>query len=67
MYTEYNFKSKKEFKETVKAGRCVRLYAPGLGQPKENGVEYVEGPHYPQPHTWYAEALVIDGIVVKVK
>jgi hypothetical protein len=27
----------------------------------------LEGPHYPQPHRWYAEATVRDGVIVKVK
>ena len=67
MYTDRNFHTKKELKEAVAQGNQVRLYAPGLGQPKENGIEYVEGPHYPQPHTWYAEVEVKDSVVVKVK
>lgn len=67
MYTEKNFKTKKEFKEAVAGGEKVRLYAPGLGTPKENGTEYVEGPHYPKPHTWYAQVEMKDGVVVKVK
>jgi hypothetical protein len=45
----------------------VTLYAPGLGKPNDNGRETVEGPHYPEPHRWYAQVEVIDGIVVKVK
>jgi hypothetical protein len=45
----------------------VTLWAPGLGEPKANGTEYVEGPHYPKPHTWYAQVEVKDGIVVGVK
>ena len=67
MYTVKNFKTKKELKEAVANGDQVELFAPGLGQPKINGVEYVEGPHYPKPHTWYAEVLMKDGLVVKVK
>lgn len=67
MYTEINFKTKKEFKEAVAQGKQIRLYAPGLGSPKQNGTEYVEGPHYPKPHTWYAEVTMQNGIVVKVK
>ena len=67
MYTETNFKTKKAFKEAVAAGVKVRLFAPGLGTPKADGVEYVEGPHYPKPHTWYAEVTMKDGIVVRVK
>jgi hypothetical protein len=78
MYTTRNFKTKKELKEAVAAhGACcafdrecdkaVRLFAPGLGTLKTNGTEYVEGPHYPAPHRWYAQVEVKDGIVVKVK
>jgi len=67
MYTEINFKTKKEFKEAVKAGKEIRLFAPGLGSPKENGIEYVEAPHYPEPHKWYAEVEVKNFIVVNVK
>lgn len=66
MYTEFNFKTKKELKAAVANGQEVRLYAPGLGTPKMNGVEYVEGPHYPRPHTWYARVEMKDGKVVKV-
>ncbi|MFA6270666.1 MAG: hypothetical protein WC657_05685 [Candidatus Paceibacterota bacterium] len=67
MYTTRNFKNKKALKDAVKAGEQVRLYSPGFGSPKENGVEFVEGPHYPEPHKWYAEVTVKDGIVVAVK
>lgn len=67
MYTNKNFKTKKALKDAVKAGEEVTLFAPGLGQPKDNGTEFVEGPHYPQPHTWYAQVEMKDGIVVKVK
>lgn len=67
MYAERDFKTKKEFKEAVARGDKIRLYAPGLGTPKVNGVDYVEGPHYPRSHTWYAEATMKDGYVVKVR
>jgi hypothetical protein len=67
MYTVKNFKTKKELKEAVASGEKVTLYAPGLGTPKDNGKEYVEGPHYPKPYTWYAEVDMKDGVVVKVK
>lgn len=65
MYTDYNFKTKKDLKDAVKAGRHVTLYAPGLGQPKENGREFVEGPH--GVHKWYAQVEMKDGVVVSVK
>ena len=67
MHTEINFKTKKLLKEAVASGAAVRLFAPGLGTPKLNGTEYVEGPHYPKPHTWYAEVTMKDGCVVGVK
>ena len=65
MYTQTNFKTKKALKEAVATGAKVRLYAPGVGVPKENGTEYVEGPH--GVHTWYAQVEMKDGVVVKVK
>lgn len=67
MYTTKNFKSKKALKEAVKNGERVTLYASGVGSPKENGTEHVEGPHYPEPHKWYATVTVKDGVVISVK
>lgn len=67
MYTVQNFKTKKALKEAVAKGERVRLYAPGLGTPKQNGTEFVEGPHYPAPHSWYASVTMKDGLVVGVK
>lgn len=47
----------------------VRCYQPGLGPDLSDytGTVYLEGPHYPKPHTWYAQAELKNGIVVKVK
>jgi hypothetical protein len=48
----------------------VTYYQPndmGFSPLPMNGLIYLEGPHYPKPHTWYAEATVKDGIVVKVR
>jgi len=67
MYTNPNFETKKALKEAVKAGKTVTVFAPGLGAPAESGTEFVEGPHYPKPHTWYAQVEMKDGKVVKVK
>ena len=66
MYTEINFKSKKELKEAVLSGKEVRLFAPQFGKPKDNGTETVCGPHYPLPHKWYAEVIMVNGLVKKV-
>ena len=67
MYSKINFKTKKEFKEAIKSGQKVGLFAPGLGVPRENGTEFVEGPHYPKPHSWYAEVTMLNGLVTRVK
>lgn len=67
MYTHTNFKTKKALKEAVANGQKVTIYAPGLGEPKMDGVEFLEGPHYPEPHKWYAEVVMKDGFVTKVK
>lgn len=66
MYTSPHFKTKKALKDAVAAGKEVTLFAPGLGSPKTDGIEYVEGPNF-QPHTWYAQCTMKDGKVVKVK
>jgi hypothetical protein len=65
-YVSPNFKSKKELKEAVKAGKLVSAYSPGPFPPKRNGREGIEGPHYPEPHRWYAEVEVENGYVKKV-
>lgn len=67
MYTDINFKSKKALKEAVAKGDMVTIHAPGLGTPKVNGMDFVEGPWYPKPHRWYAEVILKYGIVVRVK
>ena len=70
-YTDKNFKTKKQLKEAVARGEPVRVYQlnsdlTGSSVPL-NGKVYLEGPHYPAPHTWYAEAILEGGKVVKVR
>lgn len=67
MYSSKNFKTKKALKEAVASGDKITVFAPGLGTPKTNGTEFLEGPHYPAPHTWYAQVEMKDGIIIKVK
>jgi hypothetical protein len=69
MYTSVNFKSKKQLKEAVAAGRQVTVFQPGPfgGNEPSNGRVALEGPHYPQAHTWYADCDLKNGIVVKVR
>lgn len=66
-YTDTNFKTKKALKEAVKAGKSVGVYQPGMGTIPENGTVYLEGPHYPAPHTWYAQGTMANGVLVSVK
>ena len=67
MYTDTNFKTKKALKEAVAAGKEVTVYQPGLGTvPMGMADVSVEGPHYPQPHTWYARVRIDNGQIVKV-
>ena len=69
MYTTINFKTKKALKEAVANGQAVRVYQPGPfgGNEPSNGTVCVEGPHYPEPHRWYAECTLENGIIVKVR
>ena len=69
MYTVKNFRTKKALKEAVKNLETVNVMEPGqFGNPgPENGKVYLEGPHYPEPHRWYAQATVKNGCVITVK
>jgi len=67
MYVSPNFKTKKELKEAVNTGKEVTIFDPGPFNTKaDNGIFAVEGPHYPEPHRWYAKVYVQRGIVVSV-
>jgi len=69
MYTTKNYKSKKALKEDVANGVLVTYYQPGPfgGNEVRNGNITLQGPHYPEPHKWYASAEVRDGVIIKVK
>lgn len=67
MYVAPNFKTKKAFKEAVANGVKVMVFSPGPFPAPENGRTTIEGPHFPEPHRWYAVVEVKDGIVVTVK
>ena len=68
MYTDINFKSKKDLKLAVASGKQVTYYQPGLfgGKEPRDGQFCVEGPHYPEPHRWYATCTAKDGVIIKV-
>lgn len=67
MYTDHDFESKVELKRALASGQLVRVYAPGLGEVPDDGVVYLEGPHYPRPHRWYAQGQMSAGRLVSVK
>lgn len=69
MYTVKNFKTKKALKEAVKNGEIVRYYQPGPfgGNEPKDGQFCCEGPHYPEPHKWYATCKAENGLIVLVK
>jgi hypothetical protein len=67
MYASFNYKTKAALKRDVANGVEVTIFAPGLGTPKTDGTEYLEGPHYPAPHTWYAQVTMVNGVITKVK
>lgn len=50
--------------------RSILVYQPndmfGTKIP-DNGTVYLEGPHYPKPHTWYAEGTMKNGKLISVK
>jgi hypothetical protein len=47
----------------------VRYYQPGPfgGNEPKDGRIYIEGPHYPAPHRFYAMCTAENGVIVKVK
>lgn len=74
MYTRANFRTKKALKEAVAKslsgeGPNVTYFQPGPfgGNEPANDSFCVEGPHYPEPHKWYATCTAVDGRIVRVK
>jgi hypothetical protein len=74
MYTTKNFRSKKALKDAVAAGEQVDVFQFndmwGKTQECRNAPRmtvFLEGPHYPEAHKWYAQAITEYGIVKEVK
>ncbi len=65
MYTVTNYPSKAALKRAVANGDTVDTYQTGPFPGKTEGTISLEGPHYPKAHTWYATAVVKDGIIVR--
>lgn len=69
MYCTRDFPTKKALKAAVAAGETVTIFSPGAGLDGEaprDGRAAVGGPHFPRPHTWYAQVEMRDGRVVRV-
>ncbi len=69
MYTVVDYKTKKALKEALASGVIVEVYQEGLfgGNPLAiNGTVFLEGPHYPKPHSWYAQGVAVAGVLTKV-
>jgi len=67
-YVIGNPRTKKVIKEWIASGRIVEVYQSGpFGPHVKDGVCYLEGPHYPECHRWYANAIVKDGYIIKIR
>jgi hypothetical protein len=65
MYTIEDFKTKKAMKEAFASGKKIRVYYPGI-QGVKTGRVCIEGPHYPKPHSWYADVEIENMVIVKI-
>jgi hypothetical protein len=67
VYTDINFKTKKALKDSFKEGKKITTYQPGGFFPSvKDGRVSLEGPHFPAPHTWYADVEIKNGVIVKI-
>lgn len=68
-YVYPNFPTKKSLKEAVASGKEVivrEIGPPGMEKTYKDGTAFIEGPHFPKPHTWHGKAWIKDGKIVKV-
>ena len=66
-YLYGNPKTKKAAKELLKEKGKLDYFEPGIGDRVTSGTVYLEGPHFPEPHRWYAQGKVEGGQVVEIK
>lgn len=70
-YTVKNYRTKKAIKEDLAAGNVVEVYQPNAdltgAKIPANGMITLEGPHYPEPHRWYAQGKMVNGVLVSIK
>lgn len=67
-YTVTNFKTKKALREALANGDVIPVYQPGpFGPDVKDGWTLLEGPHYPEPHRWYASGFIEAGKLRRIK
>lgn len=66
-YVRPNVRSKKDLIQVIKEDRITEVFQPGLGTIPTDGTVHLEGPHYPEPHKWYATGTMKNGKLVSVK
>jgi len=66
MYTLHNFKTKKAFREAFDKGEKIGVFKTGPFPVTQTGRTAIEGPHYPEPHKWYASVKVKNSIIVRI-
>lgn len=68
-YVHPNFKTKKALREALRTGLVfVDVFDPaGMHPPPRDGRVHLEGPHYPEPHKWYAQGEMKDGKLISIK
>lgn len=72
-YLEQNFRTKRALKLALVAGDVVTIKPGPFDDPdapddaRTTVTWFVEGPHYPEPHTWYAQVEAApDGRVLRL-
>lgn len=70
MYVSPNYKSRAALKRGIAAGDVVTIYQTGPyggNEPRDAKGIAVEGPHFPQAHSWYGTVDVSNGFVTRVR
>lgn len=66
-YTDIDYQTKRDLKEAIKNGHEVYVWSPGpFGCPTDGHI-CIEGPQFPKPHKFYAQAILKNGKIISVK
>lgn len=63
-----NFKTRKELIQAFNNGEIITVFSPGPFPVNLNeSIQFIEEPHYPKPHKWYAKVEIDNtGRVIKI-